>query len=47
VFATATLIDWIGAPISVANGNERARSAVVVPAVTPGGGTGLSVIGTF
>jgi hypothetical protein len=47
VFATATLIDWIGAPISVANCNERARSAVVVPAVTPGGGTGLSVVGTF
>jgi hypothetical protein len=45
-FATATLIDWFGAPISVAIGNERARNAVVVPAVTPGGG-GLSFIGTF
>jgi hypothetical protein len=47
IFATATLIDWIGPPISVANGNERARKATVVPMVTPGGGAGLSFAGAF
>jgi hypothetical protein len=47
IFATATLIDWIGPAVSVANANERARNATVVPTVTPGGGAGLSFVGAF
>jgi hypothetical protein len=45
MFVAATLVDWIGPAVVVANDNARAR-ATLVPAVQSGG-FGLSLVGSF
>lgn len=47
MFVAATLVDWIGPPIAVANDNAQVRARATVVPTAQAGGIGLSLVGSF